>query len=288
MSTTHKGALVVGQILETGRYGRAVISRIHDRTHPDSVIELVGDGAIVRAGNAAFDLVYFSGARSKFVPECIIRGGLPWIVHTDVISQAELERLKNAADDKERQDAEDKARADAAFALEKSRIQEAPEYKHLKKLDDLNGKSEAALVSANIRADLKKAFPDVKFSVKKHSFDSVGIKWTDGPTKEEVRAISDKYEDGNFNSMEDIYEYNSSPFNAVYGGVKYVHTNREFSDQLVEKGIIEARNRFGSDLVPDTCNAEMYLNGALSQVSREYFSYGFERELYKIIAGIKA
>ncbi|XJM89961.1 hypothetical protein AB2G46_23665 (plasmid) [Escherichia coli] len=119
MSTIHKGALVVGQILETGRYGRAVITRVHDRSNKDSVIELVGDGAIVRAGNAAFDLVYFSGARSKFVPECIIRGGLPWIVHTEVVTQAVLENLKKAADDKERQDAEDKARADAAFALEK-------------------------------------------------------------------------------------------------------------------------------------------------------------------------
>lgn len=119
MSTIHNGALVVGQILETGRYGRAVITRVHDRSNKDSVIELVGDGAIVSAGNAAFDLVYFSGARSKFVPECIIRGGLPWIVHTEVVTQAVLENLKKAADDKERQDAEDKARADAAFALEK-------------------------------------------------------------------------------------------------------------------------------------------------------------------------
>ncbi|MCN7673228.1 hypothetical protein MLZ33_25335, partial [Escherichia coli] len=288
MSTIHNGALVVGQILETGRYGRAVITRVHDRSNKDSVIELVGDGAIVSAGNAAFDLVYFSGARSKFVPECIIRGGLPWIVHTEVVTQAVLENLKKAADDKERQDAEDKARADAAFALEKSRLQEAPEYKHLKKLADNKGKCEAANVSSNIRAELKKAFPGVKFSVKKLSFDCVQISWTDGPTKNEVEAISDKYENGHFNGMEDIYEYNTSPFNVVYGGVKYVTTRRDYSDELVEKGIIQARIKFGSDLVPETCNAEMYNSGELSKQSRESFTYSLETEVRKIIAEIKA
>nr|EES0546569.1 hypothetical protein [Escherichia coli] len=288
MSTMHKGALVVGQVLETGRYGRAVISRVHDRSNKDSVIELVGDGAIVRAGNAAFDLVYFSGARSKFVPECIIRGGLPWTVHTEVVSEAMLENLKKAADDKERQDAEDKARSDAAFALEKSRLQEAPEYKHLKKLEENKGKCEAATVSSNIRAELKKAFPGVKFSVKKLSFDCVQISWTDGPTKTEVEAVSDKYEDGHFNGMEDIYEYNNSPFNVVFGGVKYVTTRRDYSEVLVDKGIVEARKQFGVELVPETCNAEMYNSGALSKQSREYFMYGLETEIRKIIADLKA
>ncbi|WP_247753203.1 LPD29 domain-containing protein, partial [Citrobacter freundii] len=288
MSTIHKGALVVGQIVETGRNGRAVITRVHDRSNKDSVIELVGEGAIVRLGNAAFDLVYFSGERSRFVSECIIRGGLPWIVHTEVVTEAVLENLKKSADDKERQDAEAKAREDAAFALEKSRLQEAPEYKHLKKVADNKGKCEAATVSSNIRAELKKAFPGVKFSVKKLSFDCVQISWTDGPTKNEVEAISDKYEDGHFNGMEDIYEYNTSPFNVVYGGVKYVTTRRDYSNELVEKGIIQARKQFGNDLVPENCNAEMYQSGALSKLSREYFMYGFETELRKIIAGIKA
>lgn len=288
MSTIHKGALVVGQIVETGRNGRAVITRVHDRSNKDSVIELVGEGAIVRLGNAAFDLVYFSGERSQFVSECIIRGGLPWIVHTEVVTEAVLENLKKSADDKERQDAEAKAREDAAFALEKSRLQEAPEYKHLKKVADNKGKCEVATVSSNIRAELKKAFPGVKFSVKKLSFDCVQISWTDGPIKTEVEAISDKYEDGHFNSMEDIYEYNTSPFNVVYGGVKYVTTRRDYSDELLEKGIVQARKQFGKDLVPEDCNAEMYRSGALSKLSREYFMYGFETELRRIIAQIKA
>lgn len=82
--------------------------------------------------------------------------------------------------------------------------------------------------------------------------------------------------------MEDIYEYNTSPFNVVYGGVKYVTTRRDYSNELVEKGIIQARKQFGNDLVPENCNAEMYQSGALSKLSREYFMYGFETELRKL------
>ncbi|EFA3323304.1 hypothetical protein HF723_005077, partial [Salmonella enterica] len=72
------------------------------------------------------------------------------------------------------------------------------------------------------------------------------------------------------------------------GGVKYVTTRRDYSDELVEKGIVEARKQFGSDLVPENCNAKMYQSGELSRMSREYFMYGFETELRKIIAEIKA
>ncbi|KAE9824936.1 hypothetical protein GP960_27560, partial [Escherichia coli] len=81
---------------------------------------------------------------------------------------------------------------------------------------------------------------------------------------------------------------NTSPFNVVYGGVKYVTTRRDYSDELVEKGIIQARTKFGSDLVPETCNAKMYNSGELSKQSREFFMYGLETEVRKIIAEIKA
>lgn len=128
----------------------------------------------------------------------------------------------------------------------------------------------------------------MKFSVKKLSFDCVNISWTDGPTKNEVEAISDKYENGHFNGMEDIYDYNTSPFNVVYGGVKYVNTCRDYSNKLVEKAIIQARKQFGSDLVPENCNADMYRSGALSRLSRDHFMYGFETELRKIMGEIKA
>lgn len=47
-----------------------------------------------------------------------------------------------------------------------------------------------------IRADLKRAFPGVKFSVTSRSFangNSVDIRWTLGPSHDEVRAIVGHY-----------------------------------------------------------------------------------------------
>jgi len=38
------------------------------------------------------------------------------------------------------------------------------------------------LVASNLRIEFKKAFPGVKFSVRKEHFGCVRIAWTDGPT----------------------------------------------------------------------------------------------------------
>ena len=37
--------------------------------------------------------------------------------------------------------------------------------------------------------------------------DNVNVKWQDGPTEKQVKALTDKYEKGSFNGMDDIYEY---------------------------------------------------------------------------------
>lgn len=65
----------------------------------------------------------------------------------------------------------------------------------------------------------------------------MNISWTDEPTAEQVEAIANRYEEGSFNGMEDIYEYNSSAFNDVFGGVKYVFTQRDNSDKAIAKAI---------------------------------------------------
>ena len=73
------------------------------------------------------------------------------------------------------------------------------------------GKSSShAATAAAIKAELKAAFPNCKFSVTSDSFsggDATRIHWTDGPTSKEVEAITSKYQYGSFNGMEDIYEY---------------------------------------------------------------------------------
>lgn|SRR3990167_4513970 len=99
----------------------------------------------------------------------------------------------------------------------------------------------AKLAAKNIRIELKKAFPGVKFSVRSEMFsggDSVDIGWTDGPTEQEVKKISNKYEGGSFDGMTDSYTYETNIYrNAwteTFGDAKYVHENRHLSQEFMD------------------------------------------------------
>jgi hypothetical protein len=93
--------------------------------------------------------------------------------------------------------------------------------------------STAANASAAIKAELKEVFPDIKFSVRSDNFsmgNSVDISWTDGPTSDQVEKITDKYQYGHFNGMEDIYEYTNSREDIPQA--KYVSAHRKISEEL--------------------------------------------------------
>ena len=106
-------------------------------------------------------------------------------------------------------------------------------------------KSDHALAAANIRRELKHAFPGQKFSVRSDSYsggDSVSIHWTLGPTTKEIDAFTSKYQEGTFNGMIDLYEYDADrTFTSHYGSVKYVLTQRDCSTarQAIEKQLSE-------------------------------------------------
>lgn len=101
-------------------------------------------------------------------------------------------------------------------------------------------KSDHALAAANIRRELKAAFPTIKFAIRSKSYsggDSVDIRWELGPTSKEVEAITNKYQEGSFNGMIDLYEYDSDrSWTAKHGSAKYVHCQRNCSSaqQAVE------------------------------------------------------
>lgn len=91
-------------------------------------------------------------------------------------------------------------------------------------------KSTAANCAGAIKEELKAKFPGVKFSVKSSNFsggNSVHINWTDGPTTDEVDAITKRYQYGHFDGMTDMYEYS----NNIEGlpQAKYVQTSRDMS-----------------------------------------------------------
>ncbi len=88
--------------------------------------------------------------------------------------------------------------------------------------------------------------------------------------------------------MEDIYEYNRSAFTDIFGGVKYVNTRREYSDEFVTKGIEKTREKFGIEHVPAFCNVEKYRSGELHNVGREFFTFGLNREIGLLMSEMKA
>ena len=102
-----------------------------------------------------------------------------------------------------------------------------------------NSYKERVVGAKNIKKELAKAFPGVKFSVRSQSFsggDFIDIDWTDGPTEEMVKKITDKYQEGDFDGMEDIYRNNhENVWPEVFGGAKYVMEQRRDSGKLILK-----------------------------------------------------
>jgi hypothetical protein len=104
-----------------------------------------------------------------------------------------------------------------------------------------DGLSDHARVAKNIRRELRDAFPGVKFSVRSDSFsggDSVDIRWSLGPSSGAVEKITAKYQQGSFNGMIDLYEYDDSiesrAVAEVLGQVKYVSPSREIPEHIRE------------------------------------------------------
>lgn len=110
-------------------------------------------------------------------------------------------------------------------------------------------RTEAAKAAAAIKAELKKAFPEIKFSVKSHNYsggDSVRISYNDAVPVKQIETITDKYQYGNFNGMEDIYEYSNSRDDIPQS--KYVFVDREISEANKQIVKSEIEKKYGIDM----------------------------------------
>ena len=100
----------------------------------------------------------------------------------------------------------------------------------------------------NIRIELKRAFPAVKFAVKSSRYsggDSISVRWTDGPQSEQVDAIIGKYAAGSFSGMDDSYTYSDSRWNDAFGDAKYISATRDYSDKAIDSAIRYVWARYG-------------------------------------------
>jgi hypothetical protein len=92
-----------------------------------------------------------------------------------------------------------------------------------------------------IRAALKQAFPNTKFSVRSSSYSggcSIDAHWTDGPTSKQVKRILDRFEGAGFDGMTDCgFHCGERMLNGVlvdFPGA-YVHGSRSLSDAFMLK-----------------------------------------------------
>lgn len=104
-----------------------------------------------------------------------------------------------------------------------------------------------------LRAELKTAFPGIKFSVKSSTYSggaSIRVGWTDGAFTSEVEKVTKKYEGATFDGTIDLKEYKADTLMAFNGsdmpvlvsfGSDYVFTDRELSPAYVEQLSKEAQ-----------------------------------------------
>jgi hypothetical protein len=107
-----------------------------------------------------------------------------------------------------------------------------------------------AACAAHIRKALAAAFPGTVFKVTSQSFsggNSVHIGWTDGPKSKDVEAITNQYQYGSFDGMQDLYSADNSRDDIPQ--VKYVSASRSLSDAVVAriKASIELQFNLGKD-----------------------------------------
>ncbi|WP_410529596.1 hypothetical protein H0S68_24795 (plasmid) [Serratia sp. AXJ-M] len=258
-----KKIIVVGQVVSTELYGlgRGVVCSINGEQSQYGQDKNVNGVIRQGGGNANFDIAFFNGERSRLIPECILRSA-QWSIHEEVATADAVKMAIEYTDVITEKKAEEERLENERFSKEKERVKNLPEYKLLQ-TDELGAKG----VAINIRKELKAAHPKVKFSVRKRDYDCVYIGWTDGPTEKQVREITDKYKYGRFDAMQDMYEDNSSPFNEVFGGAKYVFTQRERSDALIKKALYIALEKYGSELITKECTLEVCILAKLNGYS---------------------
>lgn len=86
-----------------------------------------------------------------------------------------------------------------------------------------------------VRQSLKEAFPGVKFSVR--SDRCIRIRWTDGPTKDQVKEVSGKFAGSYFDGMTDYKGSNRHMLNGelVHFGSDFVFQERQISDAAMSE-----------------------------------------------------
>lgn len=231
MSEQKSAQLVIGQRVQCVLYGgrTGTIYEIIGEQRPETVGSIFG-GIGVRGGNARINVVWDGDdGLSDQLPESLVRGSVQWTVLDEVLAPEAIQDRIDHAHAVVARKAEEAANEKAQFAIEVARLKGA----HPGLIQpDRDTSSQSAAVK-NIRTELKTMFPGVKFSVRQdRGVSAIDVRWDDGPTGRQVNAIILKYKQGHFNGMDDMYEYERSPWTEAFGGAQYVNARRTVSDEV--------------------------------------------------------
>lgn len=97
-----------------------------------------------------------------------------------------------------------------------------------------------------IRKTLKEQFPKVKFSVKQH-YNSIYVRWTDGPALTRVSPVVKAFEGSTFDGMYDLKSYVTSEYEGeeVQFGADYVFPERKKTRGFVEAILSSYQRHWG-------------------------------------------
>jgi len=133
-----------------------------------------------------------------------------------------------------------------------------------------------------IRADLKNAYPDVKFSVRSAKFSmgtSIDVEWTDGPTIRSVDALVNRYKSSEFDGMTDtsttIYQEDPETGEQIHYGAKYVMTQRNYSKSMLTMSAALVAKEYHAARIGETFTIETHEDGS-AYIKQEYTPDGDE------------
>jgi hypothetical protein len=232
--------LVIGQRVHCSLYGgmAGIVYEITGEQRPETISKLGGVG--VMGGNADFRIV-FTGERAHLstVPESIVLGSCQWSIEDGIADADEIKNALVAAEARKKADEAEQLRKTNDRTEKRAALHKLYPWLETTAQQKNNGartKSSHALGAANLKTELQREFPGVKFSVKSESYsggDAIRVRWDFGPTTDEVAKFTDKYREGNFDGMTDSYDYNhDNVWPDVFGGAKYVTESRCFNEDF--------------------------------------------------------
>lgn len=127
--------------------------------------------------------------------------------------------------------------------------------------------TEAAKVAQAIRKELKANFPQIKFTVRSENFaggDAVRISYQNGVPTEQIHSITDKYQYGSFDGMQDLYETTNRREDIPQA--KYVQVQRSISADVREAIKNDIAQRFGIENPADEAEWQRVFRSWSNQV----------------------